>query len=160
MGGLINLMGQVDIITTLWRMLDRPNDATELWSTGPRHSGCVGFLTPMSSYFCSLCNHLHITSYGNIKAYILTGLRLTLRLDVKHDGGSGKWCCGQPIMYLSSYFSTYVYLCSGFKYFPALFFGARGFDKATLPLHVRKKDRKTDNKPFWKKGGCILSHRW
>ena len=39
----------------LRRLEDGPNDTTKWWSAGPEHKGRVGFITSMSSNFCSSC---------------------------------------------------------------------------------------------------------
>ena len=63
----------------LRRLEDGPNDTTKWWSAGPEHKGRVGFITSMSSNFCSSCNSLRITADGKIKACLFGGSEADLR---------------------------------------------------------------------------------
>lgn len=62
----------------LVRDADGPNDTTK-WYRVPSHLGRVGFITSMSSNFCSNCNRLRITADGNLKVCLFGGREVSLR---------------------------------------------------------------------------------
>ncbi len=53
----------------------------------PDASGTIGFISPISDHFCSVCNRLRLTSEGSLRACLLTDRETDLK-EIIRSGGS------------------------------------------------------------------------
>jgi len=66
------------------------SDTTKWWKgreseTGEEFLGRVGFITSMSSHFCSTCNRIRLTADGNLKVCLFNGGEVSLRDILRAD---------------------------------------------------------------------------
>lgn len=82
----------LDAIRTSGRFPDlvpvaRVHGDTAKMYTLPGHAGRVGFISSMTSHFCSSCNRLRLTPDGNIKVCLFDNTEVSLR-DMLRSGAS------------------------------------------------------------------------
>eukprot|EP00538_Stauroneis_constricta_P004854 CAMPEP_0119570868 /NCGR_PEP_ID=MMETSP1352-20130426/43832_1 /TAXON_ID=265584 /ORGANISM="Stauroneis constricta, Strain CCMP1120" /LENGTH=475 /DNA_ID=CAMNT_0007620545 /DNA_START=507 /DNA_END=1934 /DNA_ORIENTATION=- len=80
----------------LHRLSDGPNDTTKWWSyrsssseNNNNKTGRIGFITSMTSHFCSTCNRLRITADGQLKVCLFGSTEISLR-DILRSSPSGE----------------------------------------------------------------------
>lgn len=86
---MVSYFEMLDIITRKYHIspiTHRPGDTAKNFSVAG-HMGSVGFITSMTSNFCSTCNRLRITADGNMKVCLFGNEEVSLR-DMLRSGAT------------------------------------------------------------------------